>query len=145
MVRIKLKRHGRRHDPFYRIVVADSRKATKVIEELGHYHPKRKELTLDVVRVRHWMSHGAQPSDSAKKFIAQAEKLPIRVRLLQNDPVTGQKEGEEMMVATGFVLDVLIPEGKVELTKQTKSTNASSSPPESEETVDGDLSDTKEE
>lgn len=73
MVRIRLQRLGSRHAPFFRVVVMDSKKAqkSKYIENLGYYdptkHPQIVELKED--RVRHWLSVGAQPSDTARSLI----------------------------------------------------------------------------
>lgn len=73
---IRLKRGGRTHAPYYRVVVVDSRsKATgRVIEELGVYHPCAKPEPLSEVkedRTLEWLSKGAQPSDTAKKILSK--------------------------------------------------------------------------
>lgn len=68
-VRIRMKRLGRRHRPFYRICVMDARKPRdgKAIEEVGYYDPmvrdKSKRVVVDMERVDHWISVGAQPSE----------------------------------------------------------------------------------
>jgi len=78
MVKIRLKRIGARNHPVYRVVAADSRSPRdgKFIEELGTYHPSRTtnnvELKLD--RIDHWISCGAQPSETVASFIKQARK-----------------------------------------------------------------------
>ena len=74
-VRIRMKRMGRRHRPFYRICVMDSRKPRdgKAIEELGHYDPmvtdKSKRVVLKLDRVDYWISVGATPSDKVATLI----------------------------------------------------------------------------
>lgn len=72
-VRIRLKRVGAKNSPFYRVVVADGRSPRdgKFIEEIGTYHPVKKgqNFTIDMERVRHWLSKGAQPSDTVASFI----------------------------------------------------------------------------
>ncbi len=68
-VRIRMKRIGRRHRPFFRICATDSRSPRdgKVIEEIGYYDPMVRETdartVLDKGRVDYWLSVGAQPSD----------------------------------------------------------------------------------
>ena len=66
-VKIKLKRMGAIRDPYYRIVVADSRtkRDGRAIEEIGKYHPKEDPSIIDVdsARVQHWLSVGAQPTE----------------------------------------------------------------------------------
>jgi small subunit ribosomal protein S16 len=78
-VRIRMKRFGRRHRPFYRICVMDSRSPRdgKAIEEVGHYDPMvqdksaRVELKLD--RIDYWLSVGAQPSDKVAVLIKKVK------------------------------------------------------------------------
>ena len=74
---IRLKRGGRTHAPYYRIVVVDSRaKLTgRVIEEIGVYHPcakpePRSELKAD--RALSWLAKGAQPSDTVRNLLSKA-------------------------------------------------------------------------
>jgi len=70
---IRLKRVGARGKPFFRVVVADSRSSRdgKVIEELGHYNPKKEtdKVTLDAERVKYWLAQGARPTDKAKSVL----------------------------------------------------------------------------
>ncbi len=74
-VKIRMKKMGRTHRPFFRICAADCRSPRdgKVIEELGTYDPMVKEVdarvTLNKERVDYWLSVGAQPSQSVKTFI----------------------------------------------------------------------------
>ena len=66
-VKIRLKRMGKIRQPYYRIVVADSRtkRDGRVIEEIGKYHPKADPsvIVVDSERALHWLSVGAQPSE----------------------------------------------------------------------------------
>lgn len=66
-VKIRLKRLGKVHAPYYRVVVADSRKKRdgRVIEELGKYHPMDEPSLIDIdgERARYWLGVGAQPSE----------------------------------------------------------------------------------
>jgi len=78
-VRIRLKKMGRKHQPSYRVVVADARSKRdgKVIEELGHYdplaHDKEKQVVLQRERVQYWLSVGAQPSETVAGMIKRAK------------------------------------------------------------------------
>ncbi|MEO1998780.1 MAG: 30S ribosomal protein S16 [Planctomycetaceae bacterium] len=84
-VRIRMKRLGRRHRPFYRVCVMDSRKPRngRAIEEVGHYDPmvrdkaQRVELKLD--RIDYWLSVGAQPSHKVAVLI---KKVKLNLFLL---------------------------------------------------------------
>lgn len=63
---------GRRHHPFYRIVVADSRKQRdgRFVEILGHYDPLKEpaEIKLDNEKYVEWIKKGAKPSDTVKNL-----------------------------------------------------------------------------
>ena len=82
MIKIRLQRHGARHAPFYRMVVATStaRRDGKFIEVLGTYNPqahaRTEELKLKMDRVDHWLGVGAQPTDTAKSLIRQGRLSP---------------------------------------------------------------------
>ncbi|MDD6175292.1 MAG: 30S ribosomal protein S16 [Firmicutes bacterium] len=69
-VKIRLRRMGAKKDPFYRIVVADSRypRDGRFIEEIGTYDPKTEPATLkvDAEKAKNWISNGAQPTDTVK-------------------------------------------------------------------------------
>ena len=72
-VKIKLKRMGKIHAPFYRIIVADARtkRDGRAIEEIGKYHPKNEPSFIEVnsERAQHWLSVGAQPTDPVRKIL----------------------------------------------------------------------------
>ncbi len=78
-VRIRMKRFGRRHRPFFRICVMDARSPRdgKAIEELGYYDPmvrdKSQRVSLKMDRVDYWMSVGAQPSEKVSTLIKKVK------------------------------------------------------------------------
>src|SRR5947199_34325 len=87
---IRLSRGGAKKRPYYRIVVADSRKARdgRFIEKLGTYNPllakdSPERVKLDAERISHWLSVGAQPSDRVLRFLDAAG---IRERAARNNP-----------------------------------------------------------
>jgi len=73
MLRIRLRRVGKKKQPMYRIVVADSRapRDGAFVESIGYYHPLNNPSTivLDEERAKHWLDHGAQPSDRVAKIL----------------------------------------------------------------------------
>ena len=79
MVTIRLRRTGKKKQPSYRLVVADSRSPRdgKFIELGGHYTPSRepRELEVKADRVRHWMSVGAQPSETVVRLLKRVNVL----------------------------------------------------------------------
>ena len=80
MVTIRLARGGAKDSPFYHVVVADSRRSRdgRYIERLGFFNPSARgneeRLRLDVDRVAHWKSHGAQTSDRVAKLVKEVNK-----------------------------------------------------------------------
>ena len=83
-LKIRLSRGGAKKRPFYRIVVADSRKPRdgRFIERVGTYNPMLAKDSPDRIqlkedRIKHWMSHGATPSDRVAKFLGMAEIIPM--------------------------------------------------------------------
>jgi len=85
MVKIRLMRMGKRKEPYYRVVVADSRSPRdgRFIENIGRYHPRAHPsvIEIDEERALHWLKNGAQPSD------------PVRV-LLQKTGIWSSFTGE---------------------------------------------------
>jgi len=73
---LRLKRMGTKKRPFYRVVAVDkaSKRDGKVIDEVGHYDPKKKEdnYTLKADKIKHWLDHGALPSVTVKSLIKKA-------------------------------------------------------------------------
>ena len=72
-VKIRLKRMGKIRAPFYRVVVADSRKKRDgaVIEEIGKYHPTENPsvIEIDSERAQYWLGVGAQPSEQVAALL----------------------------------------------------------------------------
>jgi small subunit ribosomal protein S16 len=72
MVRIRLRRTGMRKQPSYRVVAADreSPRDGRFLENLGHYNPRTEPFTFKVKedRIFHWLSVGAQPSESVMQL-----------------------------------------------------------------------------
>ena len=69
-------RVGKRKQPSYRVVVADSRSPRdgRIIEAIGHYHPRQEPslVVLDTDRAQYWIDRGAQPSNQVRKLISIA-------------------------------------------------------------------------
>jgi small subunit ribosomal protein S16 len=81
-VRIRLRRTGRKKQPMYRIVVADSRSPRdgKFIEVIGQYAPRQGEQALNLKsdRANYWLDNGAQPSDTVRSLLRKAGVLKAR-------------------------------------------------------------------
>jgi small subunit ribosomal protein S16 len=88
MVKIRLRRMGRRNRPFYRVVVADIRSPRdgKFIEIIGHYNPLTDPATIsiDEEKALKWLRYGAQPSATVRSLLG---KLGIMDKV---KPTSGQ-------------------------------------------------------
>ncbi len=117
-VKIRLKRIGKIRTPFYRIVVADSRKKRdgRVIEEIGTYNPKTEPSTISVEseRAQYWLGVGAQPTEavaailkltgdiggqaSVKEPEARADKAALfdaALKEIHSEPKTAKKPAQK--------------------------------------------------
>lgn len=79
MLKIRLQRIGRKHEPTFRVVLTDSKngpKSGKYLKNLGWYDPRRKNKTdqLDTEQVKYWMSKGAKLSVTLHNFLV-SEKV----------------------------------------------------------------------
>ncbi len=76
MLKIRLRRMGAKKQPFYRIIVADSRapRDGAFVEELGYYNPTTEpaELKVNNERAQEWMKNGAQPTDTVRGLLKKA-------------------------------------------------------------------------
>ncbi len=74
-VKIRMKRMGSKRNPFYRIVVADSRSPRdgRLIEQIGTYAPVAEPVTLEIdeEKALNWMANGAQPSDTVRNLFSE--------------------------------------------------------------------------
>ena len=83
MVKIRLRRVGRKNAPFYRILIADSQSPRdgKFIEIIGQYAPRQNNegsLQVDEARANHWLNQGAQPTDTVRSLLRRAGVLKRR-------------------------------------------------------------------
>ena len=76
MVKIRLKRVGAKKQPFYRVIVADSRSPRngRFIEEIGYYNPLTNpaEVKIDAEKATKWIKNGAQPTETVKALLKKA-------------------------------------------------------------------------
>jgi small subunit ribosomal protein S16 len=112
-VKIKLKRLGKIREPYYRVVIADSRtkRDGRAIEEIGKYHPKLEPslIQIDSERVQYWLSVGAQPTDSVRHLLTvtgdwqKFKGLPgAEGTLKTGEEKTDKKERYEELVKESF-------------------------------------------
>ena len=81
MLKIRLRRMGSRQDPFYRVVVSESRKTpqSSFLETLGTYNPSTQPATirLDVAKAEAWIQKGAHPSETVRSLLAKAKTATV--------------------------------------------------------------------
>jgi small subunit ribosomal protein S16 len=108
-VSIRLRRMGRKKQPHYRIVVAESEFARdgRFVESLGFYKPLSQpaRLVLDLGRVDHWLGQGAQPSGTVKSLISKARaggdktvalgEVDVRAEKAKRSEVLAERRADE--------------------------------------------------
>lgn len=109
-VRIRMKKIGRKHRPFYRICVMDSRvhREGKAIEEVGWYDTsvadKSKRVKVNLERVEYWISVGASMSErvatlvkkvKTNRFTTAAAPAPMQAPKIKEAPAAAPAEGGE--------------------------------------------------
>jgi small subunit ribosomal protein S16 len=91
MVRIRLRRTGMRHQPTYRLMVADKEapRDGRFLEILGSYNPRLNPFAFDVDegRIYHWMSSGAQPSESVLQLFKSVGLTDRFARYKKGEPL----------------------------------------------------------
>ncbi|HJN62653.1 MAG TPA: 30S ribosomal protein S16 [Candidatus Paceibacterota bacterium] len=129
MLKIRLKRVGRKHDPSYRVVLIDSSKGPqsgKVNEVLGFYDPRKDIKELENDRIKDLISKGAQVSDTVHNILVgekviEGKKINV---LPQKSPVVKEEKSEEIKteeVPTEAPVEEKKPEDTPELApKETK-------------------------
>jgi len=91
MVRIRLRRVGRKRQPSYRIVVADSRSPRDgaYIEIIGFYNPRTQPATMTVKedRALYWLANGAQPSEPVQRILSKTGTIARLERLHKGEAI----------------------------------------------------------
>lgn len=89
MIRIRLRRVGKKRQPYYRVVVAEkqAKRDGAFLDTLGSYDPHADPplVQIDEAKTREWLSKGAQPSESAEKILRKAGVI--------SKPALAAKEG----------------------------------------------------
>ncbi len=84
MVTIRLARHGSKKSPFYHVTVAErsAKRDGRFIERVGFYNPlargQAEGLRIDLDRVDHWLSVGAQPTPRVRQLVAEVRRATVQ-------------------------------------------------------------------
>jgi small subunit ribosomal protein S16 len=77
MLKLRLKRTGRKRSPSYRLVIMEnlSRRDGRPIDEVGYYNPISKQYKFDGAKIKKWLKDGAQPTQTVFNLLKKAEIL----------------------------------------------------------------------
>ncbi len=95
MIKLRLKRFGKKKEASFRLVACNStsRRDGRPLQELGFYNPRTKETRLDTEAIRSRLSQGAQPTDAVRSLLEKGGLLEKSIRPAQ---LIGQKKQEEL-------------------------------------------------
>lgn len=127
-MKIRLARGGSKKRPFYRVVAADSRmpRDGRYVEKLGTYNPllpkdNEERVTLNIERVKYWLSEGAQPTERVTRFL---EAAGIVEKTTRNNPIKaklGKKAQERLDEKAAAEKEAAETPAKAEETTETTS------------------------
>ena len=75
MLKLRLKRLGKKRYPFYRLVIMEStsRRNGRPVDEVGYYNPITKDYKFDPDKIKKWLSYGVKPTDTVLTLLKKAE------------------------------------------------------------------------
>ena len=75
MLKLRLKRVGKKRSPSYRLVVMENtfRRDGRPIDEVGYYSPIKKQFKFDAEKIQRWLSFGAKPTETVSTLLKKAE------------------------------------------------------------------------
>jgi small subunit ribosomal protein S16 len=94
MLAIKLQRIGKKHQPSYRLVVAEkkSKMIAPPVEDLGSYNPFTKKFTLNKERVLYWISVGAQPTTTMHNLLVSQKVISVPKKAIKMKKAVSKEE-----------------------------------------------------
>jgi len=75
MLKLRLKRLGKKRSPFYRLVVMENtaRRNGRPVEEVGYYNPMTKDYKFDADKIKKWLGYGVTPTETVLALLKKAE------------------------------------------------------------------------
>ncbi len=75
MLKLRLKRTGRKRSPSYRLVIMEStfRRDGRPIDEVGYYDPISKQSKFDTEKIKKWLNHGVKPTETVFYLLKKAD------------------------------------------------------------------------
>lgn len=129
---IRLQRRGRKNDPSFRVVVVDSKEAMKTgsyLEMLGSLNRRTDHVELNAERIKHWIAHGAQTSDTVHNLlisqkIIEGKKINVLPRKSPPNPPAGEAGKDEPAVEAPAPAAAAAPEATPALVESEAGDNA---------------------
>jgi len=127
MLKIRLQRVGRTHEPSFRLVLTDSQNSTKsgrFKEILGSYDPRKSNDALDTERIKYWLSNGASPTDTVHNLLvkhriinakkinvsAKSKKAPEAKEVVVEETPKEEASQEEIVAAESDTMEPVVEE-----------------------------------
>ncbi|MCK4968015.1 MAG: 30S ribosomal protein S16, partial [Candidatus Aenigmarchaeota archaeon] len=103
MLSIRLSRRGKKGQPTYRLIILEKAKDPwgDYLEDLGYYDPKTKEINFKAERIKYWLEHGAQASDTVhnlliKQGIIEGDKVKaVKISKKRAEKMKKEAEGKK--------------------------------------------------
>jgi small subunit ribosomal protein S16 len=75
MLKLRLKRTGKKRSPSYRLVVMENtaRRDGRPVEELGYYNPMTKNYKFESEKIKQWLDYGVQPTETVRNLLKKAD------------------------------------------------------------------------
>ena len=75
MLKLRLKRLGKKRSPSYRLVVMEntSRRNGRPVDEVGYYNPMTKDSKFEIDKIKKWLSYGVKPTETVFNLLKKAE------------------------------------------------------------------------
>jgi small subunit ribosomal protein S16 len=75
MLKLRLKRTGRKRSPSYRLIIIENRarRDGRPIEEVGYYNPITKQYKFDIDKIKKWLVYGVKPTDTVLNLLKKSE------------------------------------------------------------------------
>ena len=125
MLKVRLKRVGRKHDPSFRIVVVENTKAPQggYLESVGFYNAMQKQVQLKKERIQYWMGVGAQPTAVVHNILVQqgviqAPKIAVHKRSKKKEQEETPKSEEIKQAVKAEVQEEATQEAQDEKTEE---------------------------
>lgn len=79
MLKLRLKRTGRKRSPSYRLVIMEntSRRDGRPIDEIGHYNPITKQSQFNYEKIKKWLNYGVKPTKTVLSLLKKAEIIDL--------------------------------------------------------------------